>query len=408
MTALLAAALLTGCASLPEMHELTDEVAIATAELAAVVSHALDPEPGDAEPAAVAADPGHRGAQKRPSIPLAVHKTPASQPTTVGPPPPAYSREGSRREVRDWAALDASVRRLPRPASMEELARSLSALGRDEWERTRALHVWLTQNIAYDTASFFSGRIPPQTPESVFRSGAAVCAGYAELFARVGTLMGLNVRVVSGYAKGYGYRAGTRFTGTNHAWNAVYLAGSWHLFDATWGAGHINGRAFVRSYTDFWFDPPPELMLRTHLPERSEWQLVERPITLREFEAHAHIPSHALTGLFELGTPDARVIQALDSGDGLPAADRPRHPAVRVTSVPIRATLRAGQPYHFNLSLPPGAEAAVINNSTWHRLVASDDRWTVSVTPARGELQLAVRTDPASRNYWTVLQYRVE
>ena len=46
---------------------------------------------------------------------------------------------------------------------------------------------------------------------------------------------------LSGYSKGYGYKMGQTFTGdSDHAWNAVYLDGRWHLLDSTWGSGVVD------------------------------------------------------------------------------------------------------------------------------------------------------------------------
>jgi transglutaminase-like putative cysteine protease len=86
------------------------------------------------------------------------------------------------------------------------------AFAGDDWERARAVYIWVTEHIAYDTAAYFSGRYGALDAESVFRSGSSVC---------------------SGYSKGAGYRPGQSFRSTNHAWNAIYIDGGRHLFDST-------------------------------------------------------------------------------------------------------------------------------------------------------------------------------
>ena len=133
------------------------------------------------------------------------------------PPPPVGSERGSAREVRDWSSIDTAVRTLPSQDSIPALARSLSALAHDDWERIRAIFLWLTENIAYDAQAFFSGRQAQTQAQDVFRTRTTVCQGYAELFLRLATEMGLHARLISGYTKGYGYRPGERFSSTNHA-----------------------------------------------------------------------------------------------------------------------------------------------------------------------------------------------
>lgn len=55
------------------------------------------------------------------------------------------------------------------------------------------------------------------------------------------SLAGVQCMNLSGYCKGHGYRAGQTFAGDyDHAWNAVYLEGQWHLVDSTWGSGSID------------------------------------------------------------------------------------------------------------------------------------------------------------------------
>ena len=46
---------------------------------------------------------------------------------------------------------------------------------------------------------------------------------------------------VPGYSKGFGYQLRQSFSGEfDHAWNAVFLEGRWHLVDSTWGSGLVD------------------------------------------------------------------------------------------------------------------------------------------------------------------------
>lgn len=52
---------------------------------------------------------------------------------------------------------------------------------------------------------------------------------------------GVQCVTVPGYSKGFGYQTGQSFSGEfDHAWNAVYLEGRWHLVDSTWGSGLVD------------------------------------------------------------------------------------------------------------------------------------------------------------------------
>ena len=100
---------------------------------------------------------------------------------------------------------------------------------------------------------------------------------------------GLECEVVSGHAKGFGYRNGDSFHDkeSDHAWNAVCTDGKWRLVDSCWGAGHgedshhHDGKARFKEHH---FAMPPEQFALTHLPQDDRWQLLAVPITMEQFE----------------------------------------------------------------------------------------------------------------------------
>lgn len=119
---------------------------------------------------------------------------------------------------------------------------------------------------------------------------------------------GIEVKKISGYAKGYGYSPEHPVTTrhqTNHAWNAVYLKGNWFLLDCTWGAGHLDtNKTFQAKFTEFYFLTDPQAFVSSHFPymdnnmvESMKWQLLKTPISLEKFNALLKIKPDA----FELG-----------------------------------------------------------------------------------------------------------
>ena len=55
------------------------------------------------------------------------------------------------------------------------------------------------------------------------------------------SLAGIRCKKLSGFSKGASYKPGKVFKGdSDHAWNAVYLDGGWHLLDSTWGSGFVE------------------------------------------------------------------------------------------------------------------------------------------------------------------------
>lgn len=158
-------------------------------------------------------------------------------------------------------------------------------------DKAYSIYRWLTLNIAYDVDGFF-GRDSKKScsAEDVLKNKLSVCSGYANLFKAMGKAAGLEIEVVSGYAKGYGYKPGQRIQGSNHAWNALRIDDKWYLSDATWGAGHVgNDMMFHREPNSYRFLMDPEYAILDHLPEDEKWQCMDEPVSKEIFERSAVI-----------------------------------------------------------------------------------------------------------------------
>lgn len=193
-------------------------------------------------------------------------------------------------ENKPYAAIDQHA--INTPASyakaIDKLVPYLIKPARTNHEKARAIFRWITENIAYDTKSFFAGKIRNKdvSPESVLRRRLAVCDGYSRLFEKMGTLAGLEVVRIAGVAKGIDSGNKTpRQDKSNHAWNAVKLDGKWFLLDATWGAGSIRRGTskFLRKYSDFFFLSKPADLIYTHFPVDSQWQLLKEKQSFSRF-----------------------------------------------------------------------------------------------------------------------------
>jgi hypothetical protein len=119
--------------------------------------------------------------------------------------------------------------------------------------------------------------------QRVLRRGVAVCEGYARLFKVLCQYAGVEAVVLNGYVRTDFDRSADRFR-TNHTWNAVRIDSSWHLVDATWGAGFVTyGDEFVQKQNDFYFLTPPAELIRDHYPEDLRWTLLPHPPAISEF-----------------------------------------------------------------------------------------------------------------------------
>jgi transglutaminase/protease-like cytokinesis protein 3 len=164
-------------------------------------------------------------------------------------------------------------------ADVGEVARYIAEREADPLQRLKALHDWVSDRIRYDAEAYFTRRLPPQDPRTVMRTRTAVCAGYAKLLKELGRSAGLEIVYVTGDARG----VASGLSGEGHAWNAAKIDGRWYLIDATWDAGSLDGRAFVKQYRTDYFMTPPEVFGIDHFPDKPEWQLRERPLGRGEF-----------------------------------------------------------------------------------------------------------------------------
>jgi hypothetical protein len=196
--------------------------------------------------------------------------------------------------------------------SVPSLAAYLARAGRDDLTRARALYRWVAGHITYDAAGFRSGQPGDLSPEAVLHRGRSVCEGFARLTKALGEAMGLEIEVVSGWSKGYGYTPGQTFDGpTNHAWNAVRIDGKWRLMDPTWGAGYLDeSLSFVRRFQDHYFLTKPEEFVFDHLPERSSWQLLERPLTAAQYADLVYLRPMFFQAGLRIGNHEHLVIAA--------------------------------------------------------------------------------------------------
>jgi transglutaminase/protease-like cytokinesis protein 3 len=105
-----------------------------------------------------------------------------------------------------------------------------SGCARTSVELAWCIYVWMAHNIDFDAAGYKVKRYEYISPDSVLKSGRAVCSGFASLYAHLCMHCKVPCLNVSGHVKPAGFRAGVDSLGgmdTEHAWNAVKLDGKW-------------------------------------------------------------------------------------------------------------------------------------------------------------------------------------
>jgi transglutaminase/protease-like cytokinesis protein 3 len=178
-----------------------------------------------------------------------------------------------------------------------------------EKEKSYVVFKWECENIEYDAESYFLGQDVDCTPEGVFRNGKTFCSGFSRFFQNVASHLGLNVLCVKGYAKGVGYQPGNKMEETNHEYNVVNIGGNWFVIDCTWGAGHIEGKSYVKEFNEFFFLADPELIIKTHFPSEEKWQLTKKIYTMDDFLRWPKVWNHFYIYGFTTFSPEEAVLE---------------------------------------------------------------------------------------------------
>lgn len=142
-----------------------------------------------------------------------------------------------------------------------------------EGEKIRAVYTWIINNIEYskDSITHFNrwGIDPEINMTAILRRRKGVCENYAALFANILLKCDVKASIVTGY---------TNLPGNNywngHGWVAVEADKEWYLCDPTWDAGYASYLYFL---------VPPGDFIQTHMPFDPLWQLLEHPISQKDF-----------------------------------------------------------------------------------------------------------------------------
>ncbi|TAL58940.1 MAG: hypothetical protein EPN85_10330 [Bacteroidetes bacterium] len=198
---------------------------------------------------------------------------------------------------------------------IETLSHLLTDSFNTDGEKVRAIFYWMTQNIDYDVKKYHNRKCVPfrcyckskhgrnkkehrdciekwewELAREALIKRKGVCSDYAFLFYYLCDFAEIECRYITGFASSL-TTDGRMLTPTmsekasNHAWNAVMIEGEWHLLDVTWASGYCDKgvNKFTRELSEDYYLTPPEEMIFNHHPKDKEWQLLDRPLKMKEF-----------------------------------------------------------------------------------------------------------------------------
>ncbi|MFD2907399.1 transglutaminase domain-containing protein [Flavobacterium ardleyense] len=163
-------------------------------------------------------------------------------------------------------------------------------------EKARFFYYWMNLNIKYDNEqaqvliNSKNLQIDIEHCEDykrVYSNRKGICAGYSSLFKHFMDKSGIECVSISGYVKrkenliiepeiDITYR---------HGWNAIKIENSWLFVDTTWAKQYENGNI------NYYFATKPNELILSHFPDKKEWQLIENPISIDEFNKQPYVNS---------------------------------------------------------------------------------------------------------------------
>lgn len=186
----------------------------------------------------------------------------------------------------------------------------------DRWDdmcKLRAIFLWVTSIDVYNLK--VDGVPPTHSPLEYFTKIQCNMGNHAHLISGLCQMAGIPCVIISGMNKSAAYEIGSRCDRKSMGaqWNAVYVNDDWRFLDAFWASACVVGRksgewTLVDSdgnvtqedeessegttqhrINEFYFLPDPDKLIWTHFPDEMQWQLLDRPVTIKEFEDHVYI-----------------------------------------------------------------------------------------------------------------------
>jgi transglutaminase/protease-like cytokinesis protein 3 len=178
------------------------------------------------------------------------------------------------------------IEQTPKTNDIIEIFEHFEKISEDENELLEISFYWISKNIEYDLELSRKSVLTSSdiSIEKSLTTGKTICSGYSQLLCVFASLADIECNSISGIGQNYlDPKIDSLYT--NHAWNIVLIEDEWKLIDATWGSGSYQAGSdgYTQQIDMRYFLADPRFLLIDHLPEESEWQLIDPPITYSEF-----------------------------------------------------------------------------------------------------------------------------
>jgi hypothetical protein len=297
----------------------------------------------------------------------------------------------------DKYALDA-------PADVErtipDLVKYLIKPAKNDTEKVRAICRWTADRVTYDhelaervEKARSAGKSLPDyqkrmQAETVLKDRKTVCAGYANLFMSMCKNAGIEAVTINGHLRG-----------VPHGWNAVKIGGKWQLLDVTGMRG--------ASMCEFFFLAPPEQLIFYNLPADPKWQLLQKPVSKKEFEK---LMVATIGPLFSYGVSGNDVREKLNE-KGFRALVKSSYVQgksmvnTKIQKPPLDFHLKVGAKYAFRIESKDFFEIGIFYKGKFQAFERKDNIFEGEITAQPGEFRICGRVKEGDNLLHFVLEY---
>ena len=177
------------------------------------------------------------------------------------------------------------------------------------------IYRWIGNNIEFDcyNTMYYPSYVPYKDYD-VYNQGKGGDLGITNLFNTMVNRFPFQSVSLRGWSKVKPMVGGKLPQEPDHIWNGVTFENASYLIDVAWGMGVCYGPQFTREYSDFYFCTDPNIFIRSHLPEKPEWQLLNPPKTVTEFVNMLKLTKNFYENGFQTVSPDKSSVSPSTSG----------------------------------------------------------------------------------------------
>ncbi len=204
----------------------------------------------------------------------------------------------------NYTNIDNKVLNYPEFKSQKEVAIRITNDFTQKEDKIRALYIWMAENFTYhENKTLF--RIPKnivyysdhglkyqvqkmekERAEKMFQNKNGVCHDFSLLFNELCLLLNIETKIITGVSKKDIKTTLNYPIYKNHSWNAVKINDTWKLLDVTWGNIFLKSKVIdYKDYVNYYFLSNPHDFIKDHFPEESNWQLLQNPVSTKQFYA---------------------------------------------------------------------------------------------------------------------------